>query len=491
MSSAELLAFSESHQLAIVGHALQQPKIWDILHDFGVDEKWLVSNTLADVWQQLHSFNQTYKRYPVSIDEISAFVIDDLLNKAVTKTLNECVRAKSRFPWDALEAKLIGWAKSRKIFTSTMEIAEKYNSGKHDEAYEVFQKTSAELQKIEAIAGLEPDGFVSAAERVKGEKERRNKEKDRIVPYAFPYLQDALGGILPTEVVLWSATSGAGKTEAAKIQAAFLAKQGMPVHYFALEAEIDEIERRIKFGLAGKTYKSDHPGTPPGFITYKNFRLSRLDEELSPYDARIEEMFARDYSNLHVYYKRRGDFGLNELEREITKLTNKSKLIVIDHIHFVDTSTDDENREMKELIKKLRSMATNSGVPILCVAHINKSGAKNQVLIPSKEDIHGSSDLFKIATTAIMIAPARGMVTSDSRAVGKPTFFRIVKARIDNGLDYYPGISFYDPWSATYTPFYSVGKLEKGDKKWSSIKGDIPYWVNIENNIVDISDIES
>lgn len=491
MSVSELLVFSETQQQAIIGHALQQPKIWDTLQEFGVDDKWLVSNNLVDVYKQLQSFKETFGRNPASVDEMSDFVTDPLLNKSVITCLQNCVKIKNRFPWDGLEKKLVGWAKSRKIFTFTKDLVEKYNAGKHDDAYNLLQESAVALQRIDSIAGMEPDGFVSSAERVKNEAELRKKDIARTVPYAFPYLNDALGGILPTDVMLWSATSGAGKTEAAKIQAAFTAKTlHLPVHYFALEAEPDEIERRIKYGLLGSAYKQDHPGTPPGMICYKNFRLSRLEAEFAPYVQGANDIFDRDYSTMYTYYRKRGDFGLRELDRQILQLKGRSSLVIIDHIHFVDLSTDDENREMKELIKRIKQVATNLEIPIMCVAHINKSGARSQLLIPSKEDIHGSSDLYKIATVAIMMAPARGLVSSDSRACGKPTFFRVVKARIDNGLDFYPGIAFYNPWTANYTPYYSVGKLEKGEKKWVSLKGDLPYWINIENNITDVSDIE-
>lgn len=489
MSEKELLVFSENQQHAIIGHALQQPQVWDLLREFGVDEKWLVSNSLADTWKSIKTFQDDFDRYPLSKDELVDSVTDSTLQGAIGRSLEKCVQEKKKHPWDALEKKLVEWAKSRAIFVGTMEIAVAYNAGKHADAYRILQEKAIQLEKIEAMAGLEPDSFVSSAERMVKEEERRINDSSNIVPYGIPFLQDSLGGMLPTDVVLWGATSGAGKTEAAKIQAEHAASSGLPVHYFALEAEPEEIERRIKYGIVGAWYKNDHPGTPEGMICYKNFRLNRLNEEFSPYKKRLEEEYSK-YKTLNTYYRKRGDFGLKEMDREIYKLKGRSKLVIIDHIHFMDMETDNEVREMSDLIKRIRQISGSLEIPIICVAHINKQGNRDMGLVPRKEDFYGAGNLFKTATTAIMMSPAYGLVSADSRVAGKPTFFRIVKCRIDGSLLGYTGVSYFNTWTSNYTPYYSVGRLERGDKKWKSLKGDLPYWVNIEKNIVDVSDIE-
>jgi hypothetical protein len=32
--------------------------------------------------------------------------------------------------------------------------------------------------------------------------------------------------------------------------------------------------------------------------------------------------------------------------------------------------------------------------------------------------------------------------------------------------------------------------MEKGNKKWKAIKGELPSWVNIEKCVTDVNDIE-
>src|SRR5512138_769519 len=113
MADEGLLVFSESQQLAVLGHALQNPKIWDILDDIGVDDKWMVTNALADCYKNISSFRKTYDRSPKSAEELTDYITDDLVKGSVQRTLSKCVDAKKRHAWDGLEKHLVTWAKSR------------------------------------------------------------------------------------------------------------------------------------------------------------------------------------------------------------------------------------------------------------------------------------------------------------------------------------------------------------------------------------------
>jgi len=490
MADEGLLVFSESQQQAVLGHALQNPKIFEILDEIGVDEKWMVTNALADCYKNVLGFRKTYERTPKSAEELTDYVTDELIKASIQRTLSKCVESKKRHAWDGLEKHLVTWAKSRHVYTSLKELAEKYNEGKHQEAYDLLEESSVRLQQIESCVGLEPDGFKAATERIQNHTDRRAADAAKTVPFAIKYLQDLTGGMLPTDIALFGATSGAGKTEAAKIQAAFLARQQLDVHYFALEAEPDEIEMRILYGIMARMYKEEHTNIPLGMISYGNWRKYRLENELGPYQKRADEEFAKDYSTLHTYYRRRGDFGISQMRKQMLALKGHSRQILLDHIHFLDMETDNEVREMSDLVKQVRGIAALIEIPIILVAHITEKGVKHNELVPRKEDFYGASNLFKTVTTAIMMAPVFGFSASDARACGKPTFLRVVKARLDNSAQYYPGIVFFDPFTNNYTPHYSVGKFEKGNRKWSSLKGDMPYWVDMENNVVDVSDVE-
>jgi hypothetical protein len=490
MSVRELLAFSEAQQQAVIGHALQHQKVWELLEGFGINDKWIESAALAETFKELVKFQDEFERLPKSIAEALDFIKDEMTKGAVNRTLLKCIEEKKKHPWDVLEKKVVGWAKSRLLSVTAIEVTEKYNAGKHKEAEEILQRTALDLQRMNCLAGAGEDEFVSAAVRCKEVEQQIEKEAAKVIKYSIPYLQDALGGMLPCEVVLWGATSGAGKTEAARIQACYTAKETKePVHYFALEADYREIEMRTKFSIMGREYKNDHTGIPAGFLTFANFRLNRLNQEFAPYVKLANDEFERDYSTLQVYYKKAGDFTPSTLEKRLIGLKGRSRLIVLDHIHYLDLESENETRALSLLMGRIRTLIGLIEIPIILVAHITEKGNMHGELIPRKTDYYGASNQFKISTTAIMMAQARGLIATDSRACGVPTLIGIVKNRLNGSLQYLPGLCFFNLSVSNYTPYYAVGKFESGNKKWKPMKGDLPYWIDKVNCITDVGDI--
>lgn len=492
MEQEDLLAFSEAQQYAVVGHALQDYKNWEILNNFGINDKW-VGGALSELWKILDKFKEVYKRNPQTTEEAAGFIKDEQIQGAIKRGITRCSEERINHPWDVLEKKLAQWAKSRLIFITGQAISSAWQEGKHADAEKLWHEASAKLQKIDLARGIEIDGFRSAADRVVEESAYRIKDAEKTIEYALSFAQDATLGMLPTDVTLIGATSGAGKTELAKIQAAFTAEQGKNVHVFALEAEQYEMERRIKFGLLSRWFRDDKKAInvpiPKGMITYKNWRHNRLEKEFSQYEERVNEEFRKKYSTLHTFYRKANDFTVEDFDNKVLQLKGYSNLIVLDHIHFFDFETDNENREMKILIKKIKKLADTLEIPVLTIAHINKQN-RNLGLVPNKEDFMGSSDLFKVVTQCLLLAPARNVVITDTRGKGKPTLVRHGKSRIDGSIIWDVGLCFYDTYTGSYTPHYSVGRLEKGDRKWVSLKTDLPYWVDPKKNIIDISDIE-
>lgn len=486
----QTIVFSEHQQAAILGHGILRPDIFSALEDIQVDKNWFESPPQGELWEYVLAFHRTNKRYPITWEEVVDSIKDDDLHKrAANKVAAICTEQATNYQWDILEKKIVEWAKARVILNRLHEIATKYNEGKITDAYNLFNDGTVELQKVDSTMGLTQDTFISSALRVKLEEQERLSEHERILPYGIDYLNDCLRGILPSDVVLLGAGTGIGKTEAAKICAAKVAKERkLDVHYFALEAENNEIERRIKYGMMGKWYREDHTNIPPGMISYANWRYNRLENELSPYKQRAEEEFKKDYETLHTYYAVKGTFGIRDLEREIYKLKGKSSLVVLDHLHYIDLGKD-ENQEMTKVVKGIKYMASQLSIPFILVAHVKKEDKRRgQVLVPDLDAFHGTSNIVKICTQAIMLAPAWNFVSADPRVVGLPTFIRAVKVRVDGSAMHYTGLCFFDTYTNQYTPYYGIGRLDPMGNKWKPAE-KYPYWANSQRLITDCSEI--
>ena len=492
MSKNTVIAFSEEQQEAVIGHSFTNPEVWELLDNLGFTKEWLISNALTDLCAYIDTFRKNFKRAPTTPQELLEQTREEPAYKNYAqKTLTKCVEAAKVHGLDILKTKLVSWAKSSLIRNRCTEISLKYNDGKHDEAFKILDKAALELQVLDVASGADNDSFRPSVERIEGEEARRFGLADKGIPYGVSFIDEATAGIAPNDLIMIGGRSGMGKTELARIIAANVATEN-PVHYFALEAEPDEIERRIKYTEIAQLYRANNSNIPRGKIDYLHWYKGLLKGELDkPYGKLAEERAKKKMKNLKTYYRKGGSFTIDNLNKKIYEIYKESRLIVIDHIHYVDLEGGEENREMKRLIGTVRNVSLSLGVPVICVSHLRKGErGKDRALIPSQEDFHGSSDIAKTATTCIIIGGARGLVSSDSRAVGKATYIRIPKCRLGSSLLYYCGLTFFDTVTNSYKEPYALGHLNYSETKWTPEEHDqMPAWA-INGVIENVSEID-
>jgi archaellum biogenesis ATPase FlaH len=315
----------------------------------------------------------------------------------------------------------------------------------------------------QAAAGSKPERL----ERSKGIKTMR---------FGVDFLDDALRGIFPDDLILLGAPSGMGKTQLCCNIALANIEDGRRVHYIALEAGEYEIERRLKYPLVMERFYGDENrpriGKPIGYIEWL---MGEYQAELKPYEDEAEKFFESAYKNLNLYYK--GDsFGISELIQSVHYCAADTDLIMIDHVHFFDFDDDNENRAIREIAKTVRTLALEEQRPIILVAHLRKRDRANDDLVAGLEEFHGSSDLFKIATRVITVSP--GQMTEGGLF---ETFFRVPKNRLDGGVTRFAARELFNPKTGTYEANkYQLGWAEqKRSKGFTSLdRNRIPAWAN-------------
>lgn len=295
--------------------------------------------------------------------------------------------------------------------------------------------------------------FDSVADEALSELEERKIAKDKLLPIGIGFLDDALRGIFPDDLFLIGAYSGQGKTQLCCNIALANIMAKKRVHYIALEASKYEITRRIKYQIVANKFFSD-PNRPSldKKINFVDWRLGDFMEPLKKYEAQAISEMGNDFQNLMLYSKT-DRFGLQELIESVIICSNKTDLILIDHVHYFDFDDHNENRALKEIAKTVRMLALENGKPIILVAHLRKRDKGNEELIAGLDEFHGSSDLCKIATRVVTMAP--GPINSDGNY---ETFFRIPKDRLDGGNLRYSGRVVFNPKKGSYEKNnYSIG----------------------------------
>jgi replicative DNA helicase len=302
----------------------------------------------------------------------------------------------------------------------------------------------------------------------------REENKKFILSFGVPYLDHALGGILKTDVVLLAGKSGQGKSEMAVQISLANAMAGKTVYHFALEAEKDEIANRVGYkALVRRLYQSKfYSSEKPNFLEWI---LGRQDHLVGKFENEVAEEL-RALSNFRVVY-RNEQFTIEDFEKCLMAAKHDADLIVLDHLHYLDFDDENENQAYKRIVKKIRTLALEYSKPIVLVAHVRKGDRRAKELVPGVEDIHGSSDIFKIATKAITIAPAFDYQISEGKSFRLPTYIRIGKSRHDGSRARYTGLVVFNAKDNAYESKYKIGQLSPGGDEWTeTLEIDRPFW---------------
>lgn len=319
-------------------------------------------------------------------------------------------------------------------------------------------------------------GFLSGADRLGGEREERLAIGPRSLKFGVVFLDRTLGGIFPSDVILLGGGSGFGKTELARLIAQTNVDAGRRVHYFALEAEPREIERRAKYvRVAQLVIANCDERRYRDRLNFLDWYAGRLDDLTGPFEDEADADIAATHKNFFTHYPD-GNFSIGDFERAFLAVADDTDLVVLDHFHFLDFG-DNENREAKAAIKKIRQLSLETRKPILVVAHIRKAdrGARKQRLIPVLDDFHGSSDVVKMATKAVLLAPAY------DRANRAPhlwnTYLSAGKCRVEGSRARYAACVEFDARRRVYDDEFTLGVVSSGGDKFTQLdSGSWPAW---------------
>jgi len=326
----------------------------------------------------------------------------------------------------------------------------------------------------------------SSPERIVGEREGRLNIGKNTLSFGVKFLDEALGGIFPNDFILAGGRSGAGKTQLASIIALTSAAKGKRVHYFALEAEAAEIERRVKYILLNREIIKSGRDDIARRMNYLDWYRAKpeLDNEVCPFEPKVDAEFSAKFQTLFTYY-RGSNFTIDTFEKLFLSVQDQTDLVILDHLHYFDFDDANENAAQKRIVKKIRDLALFAGKPVILIAHLRKSNGNFSPLVPDLEDFHGSSDIFKMATKSIIVAPALDQSSPDANSL--MTYVRTAKCRVDGSRVRLSAVVCFNKALSTYQNQFALGHFVDGGKKFLEVVGEhIPDWVD-KRNLVRLS----
>lgn len=306
--------------------------------------------------------------------------------------------------------------------------------------------------------------------------DERSSSQTKNLSLGVPFMDDALGGLPRSSLLVIGARSGVGKTQLVTQIAFANAAEGKRVHFFALEAEPSEIEGRMKYQLLAQYWRSrpelraKHPNL---HLSYRDWHAGLYRGKFDEVQAEITAFLKAAYSNLHTYYRDKNDFSIARFKKLFESVQGESDLIIIDHLHYFDTDDENENRSLKNIVKAIRDCGLLGGIPVILVAHLRKRDRMSKCLMPEIDEFHGSSDLTKIATDVVLLSPMKG---------GKnghwATLMRVAKCRRDGEANRFMGVVMYSTQELKYDDKYRLSKFFDGQEELDVIQyhSDLPYW---------------
>lgn len=302
-----------------------------------------------------------------------------------------------------------------------------------------------------------------------------SKAINKVIPYGISYLDRMLHGILPDDLVLIGAPSGVGKSELVNEIAFKAAHSGHKAVVFALEAHEGEFELRAKFKMYTKLIHQHQGPLALRDYTFLDFKLGLMKKTIEPY-REVVEAAIKHTENLTVFYRDK-NFGIREFKQRFSGLEGKADLVVIDHLHYFDTQSDNENKEFSEIIKEIRNLNQILGIPVVVVGHLRKTDRRDKPLISGLDEFHGTSNIPKVATTIITLA--QGSLLDEAgidpeSVIEHPshrhtTYFRICKSRADGQVTRYIGIGTFDSQVNSYDERFVLAQLTRDEKKFRKI----------------------
>lgn len=292
-----------------------------------------------------------------------------------------------------------------------------------------------------------------------------------LLPLGIPFIDEALLGLLETDLLILGAKTGRGKTQACIEMAKYLSRRKRKVTFIALEAEEDEIEMRLLYQIETGLFFRDQAKELGHIINYRNWRLGLLDSPLARYKAEAYKVFCENYATLTTVYRDKS-FGFKELEETIDEVTGNSDCVIIDHLHYLDIDDErDQYRAQSRLIKKIRSLNLFTKVPFIVAAHLRKD---IETLSPTEDDFMGSSDIGKNATIAMMIAPAPNGYNAQLQT--QDTLISLPKTRT-GGFGNLVGVLCFSIQHQRYTDTFKLARSSYDGKKIEMLKDDEwPDW---------------
>jgi len=203
----------------------------------------------------------------------------------------------------------------------------------------------------------------------------------------FTALDNLITGWQPGDLIIVAGRPGMGKSILAK---EFAEAAGVPALFFSLEMPRDQLIKR---------QLSSHSG-----VNYTSIRRA----DLTPNDMDEIKKAVDRLAHVPISYSDKANMSIDEIAAtcESVRKTTGLGMVVIDYLQLIraDGKLEHREREVSQISQRLKTMARDFNVPVICLAQLNRAceirgGDKKPIL----SDLRESGSIEQDADTVIFL----------------------------------------------------------------------------------------
>ncbi len=264
---------------------------------------------------------------------------------------------------------------------------------------ELIEETEAQLFALTENKRFESNKLMAFSESVKlamtsANLAHENKGKLSGISFGFIALDDLLGGLHKSDLIILAGRPSMGKTALATniaYNAASNKNEEKSVAFFSLEMSAEQLANRILAEQANLSSDQIRRGK----LNKDDFsKLSQVSKQISSNKLFIDDTPAINVSTLRTRARR--------LKR---KLDTQLGLIVVDYLQLMRGSKKYENRvqEISEITQGLKSVSKELDVPILALSQLSRAVEQREDKRPHLADLRESGTIEQDADVVMFI----------------------------------------------------------------------------------------
>lgn len=208
-----------------------------------------------------------------------------------------------------------------------------------------------------------------------------------------PRLDRGFGGFCAGQLTILAARPSVGKTAMALRFAEAAYTEGVPVALFSLEMERSELVDRL-FASTARVPLS---------------RIRGIAGKLSSEETdRIVDMWgSRDLSKIPFTINDKPALTASQVATRAMRLARRNgvKVVIVDYLQLLeaDNPRDNKNLQVGASCKRLKRLAKEAGVAVVCLAQLNRESANRNDPTPRLSDLRDSGEIEQDADVVMLL----------------------------------------------------------------------------------------